>query len=70
MREPIPDDPPPFEPFAVARSGRELFVVDPAAPTGPPSEAFLPTEMDFALTALWQVSRPGPWMALYDLRSQ
>lgn len=55
---------------ALARSGRERFVVDPAAGKGPPSEAFLPTEMDFALTALWEVSRPGPWMALYDLRSQ
>jgi len=30
-------------------------------------EAFLPTEMDFPLTALWQVERPGPWMALYEL---
>jgi len=30
-------------------------------------EAFLPTEMDFPLTALWQVERPGPWMALYAL---
>jgi len=30
-------------------------------------EALLPTEMDFPLTALWRVERPGPWMALYVL---
>jgi hypothetical protein len=54
----------------LARRGKAVFVVDPAAGLGPPAEAFLPTEMDFAMTALWQVSRPGPWMALYDLRSQ
>ncbi|MFN0008851.1 MAG: ArnT family glycosyltransferase [Planctomycetota bacterium] len=30
-------------------------------------EALLPTEMDFPLTALWRVERPGPWMALYEL---
>ena len=45
-----------------------VFVIDPAHGFGPPREAFLPTEMDFAITGLWSVSRPGPWMTLYDLR--
>jgi hypothetical protein len=50
-------------------------VIDPSigtthekAGTTRTSEAFLPTEMDFALTALWSVDRPGPWMAIYPLR--
>jgi len=43
-------------------------VISPASDGSRPSEAFLPTEMDFPLTALWCVSRPGPWMALYRLR--
>jgi len=45
-----------------------IHVFDPSAGrfrTTP--EAFLPTEMDFPLTALWQVERPGPWMILYEL---
>ena len=34
-----------------------------------PSEAFLPTEMDFPFTALWEVERPGPYLRLYDFDS-
>lgn len=33
----------------------------------PPDEAFLPLEMDFPLTALWRVQRPGPRLDLYRL---
>jgi len=43
-------------------------VIDPSSGTTRTSEAFLPTEMDFPLTALWTVDRPGPWMAIYPLR--
>jgi hypothetical protein len=32
-----------------------------------PSEAFLPTEMRFPLTALWEVDRPGPELRLLGL---
>jgi hypothetical protein len=42
-------------------------IVQAIAPGADPCEAFLPTEMDFPLTALWQVSRPGPWLGLYAL---
>ena len=45
-----------------------LLVIDPAAEDDGFDEARLPTDMDFPLTALWQVERPGPWMALYELR--
>lgn len=34
-------------------------------PTQPPPRAQLPTEMDFALTDLWRVERPGPQLSLY-----
>lgn len=50
----------------VAASGRALRTFDPGR-DGPPAEAFLPTEMDFPLTGLWQVTRPGPWMQLIEL---
>ncbi len=63
-----PGGDPPNALHALAAKGRAVFVVDPASGVGPPAEAFLPTEMDFPLTGLWRVSRPGPWMALYDLR--
>jgi hypothetical protein len=44
------------------------FVIDPSSGSQRTSEAFLPTEMDFPLSALWSVNRPGPWIALYPLR--
>lgn len=58
-------------PLAELVAGREpLSVVDPSADASHPcAEAFLPTEMDFPLTALWQVSRPGPRLALYALEA-
>lgn len=46
-----------------------LWTVDPSTDRGNPSaEALLPTDMDFPLTGLWNVQRPGPWLALYPLR--
>lgn len=56
----------PFGPLA--REGKPVWVIDPARGFGPPNEAFLPTEMDFAATALWSVDRPGPFLELRDLR--
>ncbi len=50
-----------------ARIGGEAFVVDPAGSDGPPYEALLPTDMDFALTAIWQVQSPGPRIVLAPL---
>ncbi len=48
--------------------GLELvWSVDPAL-GGENDEAFLPLEMDFPLTALWSVQRPGPRLDLYRLR--
>lgn len=45
-----------------------LATLDPSADEGDRcDEAFLPTEMDFPLTGLWQVDRPGPRLELYAL---
>lgn len=45
-----------------------LAVLDPSSDEDDPcDEAFLPTEMDFPLRALWQVKRPGPRLELYAL---
>jgi hypothetical protein len=52
----------------IARQGRPVWVIDPARRFGPPEEAFLPTEMEFPLVALWEVDRPGPYLELRDLR--
>ena len=53
---------------ALARRGKSVWVIDPARGFGPPEEAYLPTEMEFPLTALWRVDRPGPYLELRDLR--
>ncbi len=54
---------------ALVKESELLTTIDPSAkPDDPCDEAFLPTEMDFPLTALWQVSRPGPRMSLYELK--
>jgi len=46
----------------------EAVDLDPSAdPDDPCEEAFLPTEMDFPLRALWEVRRPGPRLELYEL---
>ena len=44
-----------------------LWVIDPASGPAGTEEAFLPTEMDFPLSALWSVARPGPRLELYSL---
>ena len=44
------------------------FVVNPSGVGSPPREALLPTDMDFALTAIWSVRRPGPYLELRALR--
>lgn len=49
--------------------GREpVFVVNPAGDGARVGEAKLPMEFEFAATAIWRVERPGPWIALYDVR--
>ena len=50
----------------LANEGRTVWVIDPSR-GAPTAEAFLPTEMDFPLTGLWSVARPGPWMRLVEL---
>ncbi len=44
-------------------------LVDELSPTGSslPDEAALPTDMAFALTALWTYERPGPWIRVWRL---
>jgi len=51
----------------LASAGPSLWTLSPAPGGRVPSEAFLPTEMDFPLRALWEVERPGPWMRLVEL---
>jgi hypothetical protein len=63
-----PGDPAKFLLAPLIEGARELFVVDPSRGGAHAKEALLPTEMEFPLTALWNVDRPGPRMALYDLR--
>jgi len=49
-------------------AGRKpVWVIDPASGPAGTREAFLPTEMDFPLHALWSVNRPGPILELYAL---
>ena len=55
--------------FGALRTGAQpLWVIDPASGPGGTREAFLPTEMEFPLHALWSVSRPGPKLELYALQ--
>jgi hypothetical protein len=51
---------------ALVAGSTPLAEIDPAA-GAPNGEAFLPTEMDFPLTALWRVERTGPRMRLFAL---
>ena len=65
-REPAAE-PRPLE--ALVAGTQPIGVLDPSAEADDPcSEAWLPTEMDFPLSALWQVRRPGPRLELYELR--
>ena len=51
------------------REDSTVWTVDPRSVRDrPASEAFLPTEMDFPLTGLWSVERPGPLLELVQLR--
>ncbi|MBL8858252.1 MAG: glycosyltransferase family 39 protein [Planctomycetes bacterium] len=47
--------------------GRVAWVINPGGEGAVPREAFLPLEMEFPLTALWIVERPGPWLELRAL---
>ncbi len=56
---------PKLPPLSVAEA--PLWVLDPSR--GKPARGTkLPTEVDFALLDLWQVSRPGPRMELWEVR--
>ena len=52
---------------ALVAGKKPVWTIDPASGPAGTREAFLPTEMDFPLTALWSVSRPGPILELYAL---
>lgn len=55
-------------PLAPLVSEAQRFaVIAPSRSETAYAEAFLPTEMDFALTALWCVERPGPRISIYRL---
>jgi hypothetical protein len=58
-------EPRPLQP--IADGGELLEVFDPSHAGGSCDEAFLPTEMDFPLTALWCAERPGPRISIYRL---
>jgi hypothetical protein len=53
-----------------AQRGQPTYMIQPGAGETQTREALLPTEMDFALTAIWLIDRPGPWLCLYDLETQ
>jgi hypothetical protein len=56
-------------PLAELVAGRKPeLVIGPTRPGCDDGEAFLPTEMDFPLTALWRVVLPGPKLSLYSLK--
>ncbi len=60
----------PNAPFlaALADTWTPMWIIDPSrAGAGESPEAFLPTEMDFPLSGLWRVERPGPLITLYVL---
>lgn len=57
-------EPRPLEPFVADQ--RLLWVLTPSREGEVPSEAWLPTEMEFPATGLWQVERPGPLLRLYE----
>jgi hypothetical protein len=51
---------------ALSLHGPPQVVVDPSEGRGC-REALLPTDMDFPLTELWRVRRPGPRLEVYAL---
>jgi hypothetical protein len=56
---------PKMPPLRVA--AEPVWVVDPGAGGRTAREARLPTELAWALCSLWEVERPGPRLALYEL---
>ncbi len=64
-RRPGADAPRPLQPLCADKP--VVWTITPCDDGSTPSEAFLPTEMDFPLTALWLADRPGPWMRLCEL---
>lgn len=42
--------------------------ISPAGGEAGEVEARLPMELEFPLSSIWGLERPGPWMGLYDLR--
>ncbi len=64
-----PGDGAPSLALDAAAIGDLVWSLGPTPVDRPPAtEAFLPTEMDFPLTALWSVERPGPALKLVALR--
>lgn len=53
--------------FGAQLPGKVAWTIDPAGGSGCVGEALLPLEMDFALTGLWCVERPGPLLELRGL---
>ena len=55
----------PLEPLVA--DARLEWILSPSREDEVPGEAWLPTEMQFPVTGLWQVERPGPLLRLYSL---
>ena len=51
-------------PLPLAVAPEPLFVVDPARRGRAARDARLPVELDFPLTELWRLARPGPRIEL------
>jgi hypothetical protein len=66
-RAPVAEPRAPVDEFA-AEHGALVYEISPTGHSAP-SEAALPTDMDFALTQLWRYERPGPWIRAWRLDS-
>lgn len=63
-----PGDGEPSRVFARDAADRTTWTIDPSTSRERATrEAFLPTEMDFPLTGLWSVERPGPRLEFVEL---
>jgi hypothetical protein len=62
-----PGDPSELPLSDLAEGRKVVWTLSPAPGGALPKEAFLPTEMDFPLSALWAVERPGPFLRLIQL---
>lgn len=63
--EPGLDDEP--KPLPLTFREAEWPAINPTGDSSFAAETLLPTDMDFPLTAIWQVERPGPYMELRAL---